>query len=321
MTTDANGISGSSEQVDLDRLIGELETEAARRRAEPGYPHDADARLHFELARRAPRPSRSSAMQEVVTRVEEVASADTSALHRSSPDARSSRRQDREVLRRRLEELDGRVTSLGMATAAAFHALIGRLEQLEERVRHLEPRDDEPVPSSSPPAKSAALAQWRGRLPETLATGERVLYAQSEADGVVADLRAEGIDAYAVTGDDSGHRPGPDVSSGDLLTHLRAVADDALGAVVLAGTPETMSPPAVGPLVAELRRVAGAVVIISEAPWWWRLRVGAVRADLAEGRPLDPDTWLHAFHAVAMAGTAEYDPTGESYRVVVRAQE
>ena len=47
MTTDANGTSGSPDQVDLDRLIGELETEAARRRAEPGYPHDADARLHF----------------------------------------------------------------------------------------------------------------------------------------------------------------------------------------------------------------------------------------------------------------------------------
>ena len=43
--------------MDLDRLIGELETEAARRRAEPGYPHDADARLHFELARRAPTPA------------------------------------------------------------------------------------------------------------------------------------------------------------------------------------------------------------------------------------------------------------------------
>ena len=321
MTTNTNGTSGSSDHKDLDRLIGELETEAARRRAEPGYPHDADARLHFELARRAPNPSPSSAMKEAVDHVEEVASAETTAPRSNSPDARGSRRHDREVLRRRLEELDGRVTSLGMATAGALHAVIDRLEQLEDRVGHLEPRDDEPAPSSSPPGDNADLARWWNRLPETLPTGERVLYAQLEADAVVAELRAAGIDAYGITGAGSGPRPGPDVGSGDLLTHLRAVQDDALGAVVLAGTPDTMSPHAVGPLVAELRRVAGAVVIISEAPWWWRLRLGAVRADLAEGRPLDPDTWLHAFHGAAMAGTAEYDPTGQSYRVVVRAQE
>ncbi len=321
MTTNENGTSGSSDQVDLDRLIGELETEAARRRAEPGYPHDADARLHFELTRRAPNPSPSSAMKEVVAPVEEVASAETTASHRHSPDSGGSRRHDREVLGRRLEELDARVTSLGMATAGALHTLIDRLEQVEDRVRHLEPRDDERAPSSSPPGDSAALARWRGRLPETLPSGERVLYAQVDADAVVAALRAEGIDAYGITGTESGHRPGPDVGSGDLLTHLRAVEDDALGAVVLAGTPDTMSPHVVGPLVAELRRVAGTVVIISEAPWWWRSRLGAVRADLAEGRPLDPDTWLHAFHGVAMAGTGEYDPTGQSYRVVVRAQE
>jgi hypothetical protein len=321
MTTNANGTSGSSDQVDLDRLIGELETEAARRRAEPGYPHDADARLHFELARRAPNASPSSALKEVVVPVEEVASAGSTASRRNSPDAGGSRRHDREALGRRLEELDGRVTSLGMATAGALHAVIDRLEQIEDRVRHLEPRDDEPAPSSSRPGDSAALARWRSRLPETVPSGERVLYAQIDADGVVAELRATGIDAYGITGTESGHQPGPDVGSGDLLTHLGAVPDDALGAVVLAGTPDTMRPHDVRPLVTELRRVAGAVVIVSEAPWWWRLRLGAVRADLAEGRPLDPETWLHAFHGVAMAGTAEYDPTGQSYRVVVRTQE
>ena len=104
------------------------------------------------------------------------------------------------------------------------------------------------------------------------------------------------------------------------MSHLRAVADDALGAVVLTGVPEAMSAPVIGPVVAELGRVTGMAVIISSAPWWWRLRLGAVNADLSVGRPLEPDTWLHAFHGVAMVGTAQYDPSGQSYRVVVRAQ-
>ena len=74
-------------------------------------------------------------------------------------------------------------------------------------------------------------------------------------------------------------------------------------------------------MVDALARVASRVVLVSEAPWWWRLRLGAVNADLAAGRPHDPDTWLHAFHGVALVGTAEYDPTGQSYRVVVQARE
>ena len=132
---------------------------------------------------------------------------------------------------------------------------------------------------------------------------------------------APGIDAYGITSTGSRHRPGPDVRSADLLTHLTAVADDALGAVVLVGVPDAIITASIGPMVGELGRVARSVVVISEAPWWWRLRLGAVHADLAAGRPLDPDTWLHAFHGVAMVGSAEYDPTGQSYRVVVRARE
>ena len=171
------------------------------------------------------------------------------------------------------------------------------------------PRDD-----------TGVLARWRTRLAETLPSGERVLYAQTQADDVVAELRASGFDVYGITSTEPRHRPGPDVRSGDVLTDLTAVADGALGAVVLVGGPDAMSPAAIGPLVAALR-VTRSVVVISQAPWWWRMRLGAVNADLALGRPLDPDTWLHAFHEVAMTGTAEYDATGQSYRVVVRAQE
>jgi hypothetical protein len=321
MTTDDNGTSDSSDRIDLDRVIGELETEAARRRAEPGYPHDADARLHFELARRAPNPPRAASMTEIVAQVEEVASAAVAGrLDAGARPARSGR-HGREVLHQRLDDTDRRVSALGLAVAGALRAVTDRLEQLEERVRLLEPSGGDATSSPSSPDDSDALAPWQSRLAESLSPDGRVLYAQTRADEVVALLRGSGLDAYGITGRDSPHHPGPDVRSGDVLAHLRAVTDDALGAVVLAGLPEAMSPPALAPLVAELGRVARRVVIVSEAPWWWRLRLGAVRADLAPGRPLDPDTWLLAFHGVAMAGTVEYDPSGHSYRVVVRARE
>jgi hypothetical protein len=201
-----------------------------------------------------------------------------------------------------------------------LRAVTGRLQQLEERVRDLEPWPADAT-GPAPTDDSDALGHWRSRLAETLPPGARALYAQSRAEEVVAELRASGVDAYGITAGDGRERPGPDVRSGEILAHLRTVPDDALGAVVLVGVPEVMGPHAIAPLVAELGRVTRSVVLISEAPWWWRQRLGAVNADLAPGRPLDPDTWLHAFFGVAMVATAEYDPSGHSYRVVVRARE
>lgn len=318
MVTNENGSSDSSGQIDLDRLIGELETEAARRRAEPGYPHDADARLHFELARRAPSPPGSASLSAIVAQVEDVAATGVTAT--SEPGPGGSRRHDRQAVREQLRHVDGRVTSLSLAAAGALQAVTARLEQLEERVALLGPRSDDSAPSSSTPDSGDALAQWQTQLAESLPRDERVLYAQSEADGVVAHLRSAGVDAYGITTTGPEYRSGPDVRFGDLLTHLEAVPDDALGAVVLAGGPEQMSPAALGALVGALRRVTRCVVVVSVAPWWWRLRLGAVNADLAPLRPLDPETWLHAFHGVALEGTAQYDPAGRSYRVVVRAR-
>ena len=320
MATPDNGTTDPSSGLDLDRLIGELETEAARRRAEPGYPHDDEARLHFELARRAPDPHRAPALRALVDRVAEVASTDSSSARTAAVQGTGSRRRQRQAAAQHLARVDDRVTSVGLAIGAALRAVTDRLEQLEEAVTHLEPKTDEPALASSTGEERETLARWADRLGEGLPLGERVLYAGPEAETVVARLRSGGVDVYAVTDVGPRDRPGPDVRHGELSDHLRAVPDGALGAVVLGGFPEVMRPQAVGPLVSELGRVAKVVVLVSEAPWWWRMRLGAVRADMAPGRPLDPDTWLDAFHRVAMEGSAEYDATGQSYRVVARAR-
>ncbi len=328
MATNENGTSASPDDADLDRLIGELETEAARRRAEPGYPHDADAQLHFELARMAPNPRRAVPVREVIAQLEELAAPNTTTA-RDPGAGPASRRRDRQAWAEHLEQLEGRVRALAAASADALGAVADRLEHLEH-LEHGEHREGS-APHGQPevgadtergtgPDESGALAQWQSRLAESLVTGGRVLYAQSQAESVVAALRDAGVDAYGVVGTGP-PQPGPDVRSGDLLTHLRSVPDAGLGAVVLTGVPETMAPLDVGPLTTELGRVARCVVIVSESPWWWRLRLGPVEADLARGRPLHPDTWLHAFHELSMSGTAEYDAGGRSYRVVVRARE
>ncbi len=321
MASNEHGTPDSSDQLDLDRLIGELETEAARTRADPDYPHDADARLHFELARRAPNRPRPPETSELIAQVEEVALATTGSALDTHTGATRRTAPCSSGLGTALgaDRRSGDFTGSGLCGRLA--RVSARLAQLEEQVRCLEPETDDTTQTPLAPEPGDALTQWRNRLAEMLPPDDRVLYAQFRADEVVAELRSAGIDAYGITDADPRHQPGPDVRHGDLVDHLRAVPDDALGAVLLAGAAEVMKPHTIGPLVAELGRVTKVVVIVSEAPWWWRLRLGAVNADLAPGRPLDPDTWLHAFHGVALVGTAEYDPSGRSYRLVVRARE
>jgi hypothetical protein len=315
-----NGTTEPTPEFDLDRMIGELETESARRRADPGYPHDADARLHFELARQAPNPWRPPTAEALVDRIEETASARPGSAPGAEIESMGSRRRRPQVVARYVEGVDRRVASLGLAVAAAMRAVTGRLGQLEERVRRLEPEHTLPTLPPPVPGGSDTLARWKDRLAESLPLGERVLYAESEADEVVGWLRSAGVDAYGVTSLGSPDRPGPDIRFADLFDHLRAVGDGALGVMLLVGVPEVMRPESIGPLVSEMRRVTKVAVVISEAQWWWRQRLGAVHADLAPGRPLDSDTWLDAFHRVGMDGSVEYDATGRSYRVVARAR-
>ena len=177
MATNEHGLPGSSDPIDLDRLIGELETEAARRRADPGYPHDADARLHFELARMAPNPPGAGAMGELVAQVEDAARAGAAPWTDSDSEPAGSRRR-LQVLRRHLEQMNSKVTSLGLATAAAVDALAGRLELLEDRVGRLEPPPQDPSVASTPAGSSDTLEQWRSRLAESLPATGRVLYAR-----------------------------------------------------------------------------------------------------------------------------------------------
>jgi hypothetical protein len=305
------GIPGDAGPVDLDRLIGELETEGARRRAEPDYPHDADARLHFELEHRAPRPPEPEAVRALLAHLETTVSALVAAGPGAAPRGRLHRaRRDREPV--------GQLAAVALAVSAAVRALAERLDALERRFDAHEPAH--PDASTSPAAAdSDALGEWRHRLLETIDPGDgRVLYADARAEEVVAELRAAGADAYGVSATGPRDRPGPDVRTAGLLDHLRSVDGGALAVVVLAGAPEAMTPASVRPLVAELGRTASSVVVVSEAPWWWRRRLGAVAADLAPGHPLDPETWLDALDAVGLTASAQYGPSGRSYRVVAR---
>jgi hypothetical protein len=315
---------GAHHGTDLDALIGDLLGEAARRRAESGFPLDEEAHLGMELDGQAPRP--------LPAKLERLAqTASQIGPGPAAPDAGRAGRAGRvaaKVVEKAVAAEVGpvarAVSSLGDVLATGFRVVAGQLTQLDGRVRQLE--DPDPPPPNGPPGAPTPaggwLDEWRGQLEEDLPVRSgRVLYSGSDPEAVVGGLRRVGIDAYGLSSAATRYQTHPDVRRGEVLEHLRAVSDRGLGAVVLAGGLRIGSPAVLRELAAELARVTGQVVIVSEAPWWWRGRVGPEEADLSPDRPLAAETWLAGLHRAGFRVSGAYDADGTSYRVTAHLPE
>ena len=80
-----------------------------------------------------------------------------------------------------------------------------------------------------------------------------------------------------------------------MRTHLDAVADGELSALILRGCVERLSRPALLELVECAARTLGAggrLVVASRTPGAWSRARSVVEADLTPGRPLHPETWV-----------------------------
>jgi hypothetical protein len=258
----------------LDALIGDLRLEAARRRAAPAFPIDEEVRLGQALDEQAPAPARGR----LIGRFSRNWQANHPTRDESHADYENARQESR--LERRIEALERRLAGLERRAATLVTAA--------------------PLDLDVKPLMAAV-------------TG-RVLYWGAEPAAAVADLRGAGVDAYGVDPGGDRYQTGPDVRHGELVGHLRAIADDGLGAVVVVGL-ESPPGPGLVDLVAELARVSRRVIVASEAPWHWRARVGSPQSDLADGRPLEAETWLALLHAGGCTARAEYPEGGSSYSI------
>ncbi len=304
----------SPRPLDLDALIGDVRQEAARRRAEPGFPLDDEARLGVESARQAPRPP-GPALEDLADAAASMARPAERSDH-AGPIGRT-RELATSVLRR--PPAEGRGTpALAGIVARALRVSATLLGDLDRRLQALEERDGSPVfEGVQPPGPAADLTSWTPRLGEHLRSEPgRVLCIGLEPDGLVGDLREHQIDAYGVTPAGDPYRTHPDLRHGDPLEHLRSVEAGALGAVVIVEPLSTGTGPGLRSLAAELTRVSGTILVLSEAPWWWARRVGPVEADLAADRPHNPETWLEVLDGSGYEGTVRYDHGGHSYLVV-----
>lgn len=284
--------------VDLDEAIGDLRREAARRRAEPGFPLDEEAHLSAELDEQAPGPG-GDRLHAIAREMRSVARSATGSPGRGRLRGAGARGSDR-------------MAALADLIANAVLTVSTRLGDAERRLAVLE-RDSA---DRTPGARAVPFEHetWLERIIGAMTTG-RTLYYASQPEEAVGTLRRRGIDAYGVAPPGSAVQRHPDVRQEDLETHLESVGSGALTAVVLVGLTWQGGGSGLDHVASQVRRVAGAAFVISEAPWSWRERVGDEAADRADGRPLSPESWLAALDRAGFSATAEYDGTGRGYLV------
>jgi hypothetical protein len=311
----------------LDLLLGEVEAEAARRRAAPGYPHELEAQIEAELARQAPSPSARLSLEHLVTAVEEASFVNIDVpVAASRREYAYAKRALKRAMAWYMRHVANQVSALGFATARTLRAVTARIEDVEQRLGDLERSEgaDDALLMPDAPAAESYLEEWIGTLTEQMAgVAGRVLYADADSDAVVARLRAAGLDAYGLTRDAGKYQLSPDVRHADLIAHLDSVGDEALGAVLLAGCTDAINGAGLRAVIDGLDRCTqpGAVVaVVAEAPWWWRERQDPVEADMADARPLAAETWLAALHRAGFKATAAYGRGGRSYGLVARRE-
>lgn len=295
-----------TERLDHDKLLAEINEEVQRRRDSGDIPADLERELDLVFARFAPVDALEADFEQVLTRAEQSTFIDTIAPVESS-------RPVVPFLKRIIRKVIGwYVRYVAQQTTGFAHAIARAVRLLGERVDVLE----QASPTAAPrlPSTTKDVGHWAPIVVERLqaagVTG-RVLHADAGDGSLLAALVEAGFDAYGVDPVPQAGARLHEVREDAVDVHLRAVPDDALGAVVLSGCVDRM------PMGAQLRVVdlavakAPVVIVIGRDPAAWQRSQPAIQVDLAPGRPLHAETWAHLLDERGCATEVVQGPAGE----------
>jgi hypothetical protein len=255
--------------LDLDRVLREIDEEVRARRASGDFPPGMERDLDLVFAQFAPPTLTGDDLEALVQ------AADRAAFIQADPPS-ASRIPGVALLKRvELKLLGWFFRFLAQQVTAFAGITVQALRQLTERVGALE---------HASPAANPALAHL-AKAAVSSPPLDAALDAIGPVDGrvLVPDAAAAARLANAYTADD------------DLSEHLAHVDDDALAGVVLAGIVDRAPLGTQVVLVeraARVLRAGGRVAIVATNPDVWG-RANPVEADLAPGRPLHAETWAH----------------------------
>ena len=294
------GIPAPAEEAPIDhaRLRSEIDAEVRRLRESGELPTDFERELDLAFARFAPVHAIGDDFEQVLERAEQSTFVDVLAPTASSqPLVGHVKRVIRKAIVWEVRYVAQQVSTFSAAVTRSVRLLGRRVDELERRSPAPDRLRREALAQSTP----LDVAYWSPVVVEALAgaTG-RVLHAECGDGSLLAALGGAGLDAYGV---DPVERSTPshlEVRADEVLEHLGALPDGALGGLVLSGCVERLPVGAlveVAALAASKLAAGGTVVVLSADPRGWERERSPVEVDLAGGRPLRGETWCHLLGA------------------------
>jgi hypothetical protein len=255
--------------LDLERVLREIDDEVRARRASGDFPPGMERDLELVFAQFAPPTLAGDDLDALVQ------AADRAAFIQADPPTASRipaisilKKVERKLLGWFFRFIAQQTTAFAGITVQALRQVATRLEALEHAT----------------PGANRALVELVGPVATSPSLGD-ALDALGPVDGrvLVPDEAAAArlANAYATTD--------------DVAAHLVDVDDDALAGLVLAGIVDRAPLGTQVVLVERAARVlrkGGRVAIVATSPTHWGL-ANPVEADLAPGRPLHAATWAH----------------------------
>lgn len=310
MTQQADTGTPEMPEIDFERITAEIHEEVRRRRANGDFPPGLERELDEVFSRYAPVGDTTGGYEEAIDHADTL-----SYVHVDVPVASNAplvpyvKLLFKKVLGWYLRFLAQQTTSFGTAIVRAVRLLGDRVVELERAVPAADPALAVEVRTLTGPP---ALESWTPALVGALTgTKGRVLVAEAGDATVIDALAGAGVDAYGVDPDSdlvlAAAGRGLDVRMDSVLDHLRTLRDGVLAGIVLAGCVDRF------PLVQQRElvqlsaakvRAGGFVAVAGMSPERWARRHSPVAADLAAGRPLHAETWVHLLAAAGCADVA-----------------
>jgi hypothetical protein len=309
----------------LAKVMAEIDEEVLRRRNSGDLPQRVERELDELFLRYSPVAGRDGSLEEALGVVEEASFIDPVVPVDSS-------RSGGALVKRTIRQAS--LWYMGWVTAqiSRFAAATSRtLRVLDDRVQALQTEFDAQRVSPAPVIETAWAhgpgAWWVDPVLESLADQRgRVLHTAAGDGWLVRRLDGAGVDAYGIDPRvgriDRAEVEGLDLREEPVLEHLRAVAADGLGALVLTGVVDGMTA-AEREAVVELahRAVApfGRVIIHSLSEAGWVSDDAPLEADLASGRPLRARSWAALLGRVGFEVETLDGPKALDYLVIALA--
>jgi hypothetical protein len=289
----------ADDTIDVERLLGEIDDEVRRRRADgeldPQFERELDALF-------APSGGPSGAADSVRL----LEAAERAAQIDATPPAHSQIAGGEFVKRALGRSMSWYVGNVARQVSGLGANLVGAVRLLGERVARVEAAVelDARAAGAAPLPPHLDPAPW-ARAVATALTGVegRVLHGEGGDGALVRTLSDAGFDVYGVEPRlalaERATMHDVDMREEPVLDHLGLLPPAALGALVLSGCVDTMESSRREQLIGAARRAVapeGRLVLLGTDPARWGDGDTAVVADLAPGHPWRAATWSHVLH-------------------------